>query len=98
MKLIAATGAWPSYMSGCVPRFEGIFMEFDAQRWKRVLAIIIALDFLYFCGYNISMSNDIELEWDEDKRMQTLKERNLDFKLARYVLADPHLVRYIDNA
>ena len=43
------------------------------------------------------MHDEIELEWDEAKRLQTLKERGLDFKLARYVLADPNLVRYVDN-
>ena len=43
------------------------------------------------------MNEEIELEWDEAKRQQTLKERGLDFKLARYVLTDPNLVRYIDK-
>jgi len=65
--------------------------------YKASLPANSSLDFINFCGYNISMGDDIELEWDEDKRMQTLKERNLDFKLARYILADPHLVRYIDD-
>ena len=43
------------------------------------------------------MSDDIELEWDEAKRQETLKERDIDFKLARYILADPNLVCRIDN-
>ena len=43
------------------------------------------------------MGDDIELEWDEAKRLQNLKDHGLDFKLARYVLADPNLVRRIDN-
>jgi len=43
------------------------------------------------------MGDGIELEWDEAKRQQTLKERGLDFRLARYILADPHLVRYVDD-
>jgi uncharacterized DUF497 family protein len=43
------------------------------------------------------MGDDIELEWDEAKRQQTLKERGLDFQLARYILADPHLVRHVDE-
>ena len=43
------------------------------------------------------MGDGIELEWDEAKRRQTLKERGLDFQLARHILADPHLVRYVDN-
>jgi uncharacterized DUF497 family protein len=43
------------------------------------------------------MGDEIELEWDEAKRQKTLKERNLDFKLARYILADPNLVLRIDN-
>jgi len=33
------------------------------------------------------MSDEIELEWDEAKRQKTLRERNVDFKLARYILA-----------
>ena len=43
------------------------------------------------------MGDDIELEWDEAKRQQTLRERGLDFKLARHILADPNLVRRIDD-
>ena len=43
------------------------------------------------------MGEEIELEWDETKRQQTLRERGLDFKLARYVLADPDLVCRVDN-
>ena len=43
------------------------------------------------------MSDNIELEWDEAKRQQNLKERGVDFKLARYILADPNLVCRIDN-
>jgi uncharacterized DUF497 family protein len=43
------------------------------------------------------MDDEIELEWDEVKRQKTLKERGLDFMLARYVLADPNLVRRIDD-
>jgi hypothetical protein len=43
------------------------------------------------------MSDEIVLEWDESKRQQTLKERGLDFKLARYVLTDPNLVRHVDE-
>jgi uncharacterized DUF497 family protein len=43
------------------------------------------------------MTDEIELEWDEAKRQQTLKERGLDFKLARYILTDPNLVSRIDD-
>ena len=43
------------------------------------------------------MYEEIVLEWDESKRQQTLKERGLDFRLARYILADPDLVRRIDD-
>ncbi|MCL2270584.1 MAG: BrnT family toxin [Treponema sp.] len=43
------------------------------------------------------MGSEIELEWDEDKRQQTLQERGLDFMLARYILTDPNLVRIVDN-
>ena len=43
------------------------------------------------------MSDEIELEWDEAKRQKTLKERDLDFKLARFILADPNMVCRIDN-
>jgi len=43
------------------------------------------------------MGDDIELEWYEAKRLQNLKDHGLDFKLARYVLTDPNLVRRIDN-
>ena len=43
------------------------------------------------------MSDEIVLEWDEAKRQKTLKERNLDFKLARYILVDPNLVRRVDD-
>ena len=43
------------------------------------------------------MDGEIVLEWDEDKRRKTLEERGLDFKLARYILADPNLVCCIDN-
>jgi uncharacterized DUF497 family protein len=42
-------------------------------------------------------SDNIELEWDEAKRQKTLKERGLDFMLARYILTDPNLVRRIDD-
>jgi uncharacterized DUF497 family protein len=61
------------------------------------LQILKALDFLTFCGDNISMGDTRELECDEAKRQQTLKERGLDFQLARHILADPHLVRHVDN-
>ena len=37
------------------------------------------------------------LEWDESKRQKALKERDVDFKLARFVLTDPNLVRRIDD-
>ena len=43
------------------------------------------------------MDEEIELEWDEVKRRQTLKERGLDFMLARYILTDPNMVRRIDD-
>ena len=43
------------------------------------------------------MGNEIELEWDEAKREKTLRERGLDFLLARQVLADPNLVCRIDD-
>ncbi|MCL2294825.1 MAG: BrnT family toxin [Spirochaetes bacterium] len=43
------------------------------------------------------MNDEIELEWDEAKRQKTLKERDLDFELARYILADLNLVCRIDN-
>jgi len=43
------------------------------------------------------MNDEIELEWDETKRQQTLKERGLDFSLAALVLSDPDMVQYIDN-
>ena len=43
------------------------------------------------------MDNEIELEWDEAKRQQTLNERGLDFKLARYILTDPNMIRHIDD-
>jgi len=45
----------------------------------------------------ILMENEIELEWDEAKRQQTIKERGLDFMLARHILADPNLVRCVDD-
>ena len=54
------------------------------------------LDDLLFVDTLNLMSSEIELEWDEDKRQQTLKERGLDFILARHVLADPNLVCYVD--
>ena len=40
---------------------------------------------MIYYGYNKYMGDDIELEWDEAKRQQTLKERDIDFKLARYI-------------
>jgi len=43
------------------------------------------------------MNDEIELEWDETKRQQTLKERGLDFSLAAFILSDPDMVQYIDN-
>jgi len=43
------------------------------------------------------MSDEIELEWDEAKRQKTLKERGLDFMLARHILVDPNLVCRIDD-
>jgi uncharacterized DUF497 family protein len=43
------------------------------------------------------MNDEMELEWDETKRQQTLKERGLDFSLAAFVLSDPDMVQYIDN-
>jgi uncharacterized DUF497 family protein len=43
------------------------------------------------------MNDEVELEWDETKRQQTLKERGLDFSLAALVLSDPDMVQYIDN-
>ena len=43
------------------------------------------------------MNDKIVLEWDENKRQQTLKERGLDFSLAALVLSDPDIVQYIDN-
>jgi len=43
------------------------------------------------------MDDEIELEWDETKRQQTLMERGLDFELARFILADPNMVRRIDD-
>jgi len=43
------------------------------------------------------VDEEIELEWDEVKRRQTLKERGLDFMLARYILTDPNMVRRIDD-
>jgi len=43
------------------------------------------------------MNDEIELEWDEIKRQQTLKERGLDFSLAALVLSDPDMIQYIDN-
>jgi uncharacterized DUF497 family protein len=55
------------------------------------------VDFTIYCGYNIYVDDDIELEWDEAKRQQTLKERGRDFKRARYILSDPELVRRIDD-
>jgi uncharacterized DUF497 family protein len=62
---------------------------------KVVVSNRIAFFFIY--GYNNYVSNDIELEWDEAKRQQTLKDRDLDFKLARYVLTDPNVVCRIDD-
>jgi uncharacterized DUF497 family protein len=58
---------------------------------------ILSLDYPIFYGYNNYAGDDIELEWDESKRQQTLKDRKLDFKLARYVLTDPNMVCRIDN-
>jgi uncharacterized DUF497 family protein len=55
------------------------------------------VDYAIYYGYNIYVNDEIELEWDEAKRQQTLKERGLDFKLARYILSDPDLVRRIDD-
>ena len=43
------------------------------------------------------MSDIIELEWDEAKRQETLKQRGLDFMLARHILMDPNLVCRIDD-
>jgi uncharacterized DUF497 family protein len=43
------------------------------------------------------VGDEIEFEWDEAKRQQTIKDRALDFKLARHILADPNLVRRIDD-
>ena len=43
------------------------------------------------------MVDEIELEWDEAKRQQTLKERGLDFLLAKHILTDPNMVRRIDD-
>jgi uncharacterized DUF497 family protein len=43
------------------------------------------------------MNDEIELEWDETKRQQTLKKRGLDFSLAALVLSDSDMVQYIDN-
>ena len=43
------------------------------------------------------MNDEIKLEWDETKRQQTLKERGLDFSLARHILTDPNMVRRIDD-
>jgi len=43
------------------------------------------------------MSDNIELEWDEAKRQKTLKERGLDFLLARHILTDLNLVCRIDD-
>jgi uncharacterized DUF497 family protein len=39
------------------------------------------------------MNDEVELEWDETKRQQTLKERGLDFSLAALVLSDPDMVQ-----
>ena len=61
------------------------------------LWVMGTLDLLIFCGYNLLMNGEIELEWDEAKRQRTLKERGIDFKLARYVLADPDMVCRIDD-
>jgi uncharacterized DUF497 family protein len=43
------------------------------------------------------MNDEVELEWDETKRQQTLKGRGLDFSLAALVLSDPDMAQYIDN-
>ena len=43
------------------------------------------------------MNDETELEWDEAKRQQTLKERGLDFSLAALVLSDPDMVQCIDK-
>jgi uncharacterized DUF497 family protein len=37
------------------------------------------------------MIDEMELEWDEAKRQQTLKERGLDFSLAAFILSDPDM-------
>jgi uncharacterized DUF497 family protein len=55
------------------------------------------LDQLIYHGYNKYVGDEIELEWDEVKRQQTLEERGLDFKLARYILSDPNLVCRVDD-
>ena len=52
---------------------------------------------MIYYGYNNYVNGDITFEWDEAKRLQTLKERDLDFKLARHILADPNMVCRIDD-
>ena len=64
----------------------------------QTLLVLHIIDYPIFYGYNNYVNvDDIELEWDETKRQQNLKDRGLDFMLARYVLSDPNMVRRIDN-
>jgi len=40
---------------------------------------------------------ELKLEWHEPKRQSTLRDRNLDFAMAREVFADPNAKEYADN-
>ena len=43
------------------------------------------------------MKGELKLEWHESKRQSTLRERDLDFDLARIIFTDPKIKEYADN-
>jgi uncharacterized DUF497 family protein len=43
------------------------------------------------------MYEEMDYEWDANKRIENIRKHGLDFEIARFVLADPNVVVYIDN-
>jgi len=43
------------------------------------------------------MDKDPKLEWHERKRQKAMRERGLDFGMAREVFADPNAEEYVDG-
>jgi len=43
------------------------------------------------------LDKELKLEWHEQKRQETLCNRGIDFEIARFILSDPNIKKYIDD-